>query len=284
MKVRPGTWILVTLLLADAVALSSLVAQGTAFDLAHRLSAPAIALLDVVALATLAHVILLRYQSRKGSYPWEGADQARNSLEFRRRGLKVAVIGKDGRASTSKTQVVLWTGAVIWALIDLALLARVYPGGSLFSPAGTSNFRPEYLILFGLPAAAAVTAKAVVSRSNQGRGTVTSDGAFAALGAEAARVYVRDPVPPGVRGFTAGMAELVSYDNSTVSWVEVQYVVFTFITIVYFVVQVLAEPQNGLPAVPSALLILMGLSACGYMATKIALTRGEVLGGAVVRG
>jgi hypothetical protein len=232
----------------------------------------------VVALATLAHVILLRYQSRKGSYPWEGADQARNSLEFRRRGLKVAVIGKDGRASTSKTQVVLWTGAVIWALIDLALLARVYPGGSLFSPAGTSNFRPEYLILFGLPVAAAVTAKAVVSRSNQGRGPVTSDGAFAALGAEAARVYVRDPVPPGVRGFTAGMAELVSYDNSTVSWVEVQYVVFTFITIVYFVVQVLAEPRNGLPAVPSALLILMGLSACGYMATKIALTRGEYLG------
>lgn len=49
------------------------------------------------------------------------------------------------------SQVVLWTGAVVWALADLLLLARAYPGGNLFTGAVTSNWRPEYLVLLGLP-------------------------------------------------------------------------------------------------------------------------------------
>ena len=66
-------------------------------------------------------------------------------------------------ASTSKTQVVLWTGALVWALVDLLLLARAYPGGSLFINALKTNWHPEYLVLLGLPVAAATTAKAVVA-------------------------------------------------------------------------------------------------------------------------
>jgi hypothetical protein len=48
------------------------------------------------------------------------------------------------------------------------------------------------------------------------------------------------------------------------------------ITLVFFVAQVLAQPQNGLPAVPAALLTLMGVSASGYAAKKIVDTQGSV--------
>jgi len=37
-----------------------------------------------------------------------------------------------------------------------------------------------------------------------------------------------------------------------------------------------AQPQNGLPPVPAALLTLMGVSASGYAANKIMETKGSV--------
>jgi hypothetical protein len=272
--VKTGWWFFAVLLLAAAVIWSFVVAFGTAFSHGHRLSAAAAALLDVVALATLAHVLLLWYQSGSTDVPADGPSQ--ETLSYRRRGLKAALIGQDGRASTSKTQVVLWTGAVVWALFELLLLARSYPGGNLFTGAVTSNWRPEYLVLLGLPVAAAATAKAVVSGSNGGRGPLTKSQAEKALG-KAARVYERYPVPPGVIGFQTGVAELITGDDRTVSWADLQYVVFTLITLIYFVVQVLTQPQHGLPPVPAALLTLMGVSASGYMATKIVESKGTVL-------
>lgn len=269
-----GWWIFAILLLAAAIGWSFLAAWGTAFTHAHRFSTAGSALLDVIALAALAHVILLWYQSQITDGPAPDPDQ--RTLDYRRRGLKAAVIGLDGRASTSKAQVMLWTGAVVWALIDLLLLARAYPAGNLFTSAVTSNWRPEYLVLLGLPVAAAATAKAVVSGSNGGNGPVKSSDPAAAAGARAARVYVRDPVPAGVKGFITGVAELITADDRTVAWADLQYVVFTLITLVYFAVQVLAQPKNGLPPVPAALLTLMGVSASGYTATKIVETKGAV--------
>ena len=268
-----GWWIFAILLLAVAVLWSVVAAGGTAFSHPHRLSAAGAALLDVAALALLAHAILLWYQS--GISTWPAAGSAQETLSYRRRGLKAAVIGQDGRASTSKTQVVLWTGAVVWALIDLLLLARAYPGGNLFTSAVSTNWRPEYLVLLGLPVAAAATAKAVVSGSNNGQGPLT-DSQHAAMPDAAARVYKREPVDAGVKGFAAGVAELMTADDRTVAWADFQYVVFTLITLVYFLVQVLAQPQHGLPPVPAALLTLMGVSASGYTASKIVETKGAV--------
>jgi hypothetical protein len=166
------------------------------------------------------------------------------------------------------TQVVLWTGAVVWALIYLLLLARSYPGGNLFSGAVTSNWRPEYLVLLGLPVAAAATAKAVVSGSNNGQGPVAGS-QLAAVPDQTSRVYVRDPVQPGTKGLIAGIAELITADDGTAAWADVQYVAFTLVTLVYFLVQVLAQPQHGLPPVPAALLTLMGVSSSAYTASKI---------------
>jgi hypothetical protein len=204
-----------------------------------------------------------------------GAAPAHPTLAFRRRGLKAAIIGQDGRASTSKTQVVLWTAAVVWALIDLLLLMRAHPGGDLFTNAVTKNWRPEYLVLLGLPVAAATTAKAVVAGANSGHGPVASDSSLAmAQSLNLDRVYVRDPVPPGVWGYAAGVAELLTGEDGAVAWADLQYVVFTVITLAYFAVQVLARPTEGLPPVHATLLTLMGVSAATYAANKIVNTKG----------
>jgi hypothetical protein len=251
---------------------SVVVARGTHLTTAHRAAAAGTALLVVVALAFLAQAILLWYQGLAGNAPGRGVPE--ETLAFRRRGLKAAVMGHDGRASTSKTQVVLWTGVVVWALVDLLLLARAYPSGNLFTNA-VAKWRPEYLVLLGLPVAAATTAKAVVAGTNSGHGPVSIGSAKALAGTLGLdRVYVRDPVPDGVRGFVTGIAELLTGDDGTVAWADLQYVVFTVITLVYFGAQFLGRPTDGLPPVPAALLTLMGVSATGYAANKVVNTRG----------
>lgn len=134
---------------------------------------------------------------------------------------QAAIIGRDGRASTSKAQVALWTAAVVWALVDLLLLARAYPGGKLFTSAVTANWRPEYLVLLGLPVAAATMAKVAVASSNSGHGPVASSSSQAMTAERSlGRVYVRNPIPMGVWGFVAGVAELLTDDDGTIAWAD----------------------------------------------------------------
>jgi hypothetical protein len=265
--VNPGWWLLAVVAVGVAAWLTVVVARGTQFTTGHRAAAAWTALLVVAALAMVAQVILLWYQS--GLPGVAGAAPDQRTLAYRRRGLKAAVIGQDGRASTSKTQVVLWTAAVVWALVDLLLLARGYRSGTLFTNAVTSNWHPEYLVLLGLPVAAATVAKAAVAGANSGQGPVTSTD----VAAGASGVYVRDPVREGVWGFLAGVAELFTGDDDAVAWADLQYVVFTLITLAYFASQFLAQPTAGLPPVPAALLTLMGVSATGYTANKIVSTK-----------
>lgn len=262
-------------LVAGAAWASYAVARATAFNTAHRAAAAWTGLLVVVALAVVAQGILLWYQARVTE-----PNAPSGNLAFRRRGLKAAVIGQDGRASTSKTQVALWTGAVVWALVDLLLLARAYPRGSLFTGAVTTNWRPEYLILLGLPVAAATTAKAVVATANSGRGPLQSASSDKAQSLGLDRVYIRDPVPEEAKGILTGLAELLTGDDGGVAWADLQYVVFTLITLAYFVAQFLARPADGLPPVPAALLTLMGVSASAYTANKIVNTKGTAPAGA----
>jgi hypothetical protein len=261
-------WVAVAIVfVAGAAGASYFVARGTAFTAGQRAAAAWASLLVVAALAVAAQAILLRYQVKM----W---DAKPDNVKYRRRGLKAAVMGQDGRASTSKTQVVLWTGAVVWALVDLLLLARVYQGGTLFTNAVTSNWRPEYLVLLGLPVAAATAAKAAVVNSNSGRGPLTETiSADKAADLKLSRVYVR---PPQVKtkGFLVGVAELFTGDDGAVAWADLQYVVFTLITLTYFMVQFLARPADGLPPVPAVLLTLMGVSASTYTANKVVNTKG----------
>ena len=266
-----GLWCLAAVVLVAGAAWASFsVARATAFSTGHRAAAAWTGLLVVVALAVVAQGILLWYQARVTE-----PNAPSGNLAFRRRGLKAAVIGQDGRASTSKTQVALWTAAVVWALVDLLLLARAYPRGNLFSGAVTTNWRPEYLVLLGLPVAAATAAKAAVVTANSGLGPLKSASAAQSLGLD--RGYVRHPVSQEARGFWTGVAELFTGDDGAVAWADLQYVVFTLITLAYFVAQFLARPADGLPPVPAALLTLMGVSASAYTANKIVSTKGTAL-------
>jgi hypothetical protein len=269
--VNPGWWLLAVAAVGVAAWLTVTVARGTHFTTGQRAAAAWTSLLVVVALAIVAQVILLWYQSGLPGMP--GATPDQRTLAYRRRGLKAAVIGQDGRASTSKTQVALWTAALVWALVDLLLLARAYHSGTLFTNAVTSNWHPEYLVLLGLPVAAATAAKAAVASVNSGQGPATSDNASDMAATLNAGVYVRDPVGKGVWGFLAGVAELFTGDDDAVAWADLQYVVFTLITLAYFASQFLAQPTAGLPPVPAALLTLMGVSATGYTANKIVSTK-----------
>jgi hypothetical protein len=267
--IHRGWWLLAIVSVAGAAWASYTVAHGTAFSTAHRVAVAWTSLAVVIALAIVAQVILLAYQAATDQ---PKADSA--IVGFRRRGLKAAVMGLDGRASTSKTQVALWTGAVVWALVDLLLLARAYPGGTLFTNAVMTNWRPEYLVLLGLPVAAATAAKAAVMNANSGRGPMTA--AISANKAEElnlSRVYVRTRQDKA-KGILVGVAELFTGDDGAVAWADLQYVVFTLITLTYFAVEFLARPAGGLPPVPAALLTLMGVSASGYTANKIVNTRG----------
>ena len=267
-KIALGWWIAVAVFVAGAAWASVVVARGTAFTTGQRAAAAWTGLLVVVALAVVAQVILLSYQTGI----W-GQKTALDNVTFRRRGLKAAIMGQDGRASTSKTQVALWTAAVVWALVDLLLLARAYPGGTLFTNAVTTNWRPEYLVLLGLPVAAATAAKAAVANANSGRGPMTSAiSPDKATELNLSRVYVRARAEK--KGILAGAAELFTGDDDAVAWADLQYVVFTSVTLVYFAAQFLARPADGLPPVPAALLTLMGVSATAYAANKIVNTRG----------
>ncbi len=180
--------------------------------------------------------------------------------------------------SVAAAAVVSVVVARVWALVDLLLLARAYPVGNLFTNAVTKNWRPEYLVLLGLPVAAATTAKAVVAGSNSGHGPIAASSSSAmADSLNLDRIYVRDPVPSGVWGLVAGVAELLTGDDGAVAWADLQYVVFTTITLVYFAIQLLARPADGLPPVPAALLTLMGVSATAYAANKIVNTQAAVV-------
>jgi hypothetical protein len=256
-------WLAAIVAVTSAALLTVMVARGTHFTTGQRAAAAGTALLVVVALAIVAQIILTWYQAQLSA-----ADQS--ALLPRRQGLKAAVMGHDNHASTSKTQVVLWTAAVVWALIDLLLLARAHTGANLFTTAMT-NWRPEYLVLLGFPVMAAATAKAAVGGANSGHGPATDDSSMKKMAStlNVSRVYMRKPAGSDVKGFRAGVAELFTGDDNSVDWGDLQYVVFTLVTLAYFVIQFLAQPANGLPPVPAALLTLTGVSATGYAANKI---------------
>src|SRR6185437_9058055 len=259
-----GLWWLAAIVgVVSAAWLTVVVARGIHFTTGQRAAAAGTALLVVVALAIVAQIILMRYQARLSA-------AGQSALPPRRQGLKAAVMGHDNRASTSKTQVVLWTAAVVWALIDLLLLARAHSGANLFTTAMT-NWRPEYLVLLGFPVVAAATAKAAVGGANSGHGPATDDSSMKKMAntLNVSRVYMRKPAGSDVKGFRAGVAELFTGDDNSVDWGDLQYVVFTLVTLTYFVIQFLAQPVNGLPPVPAALLTLTGVSATGYAANKI---------------
>jgi hypothetical protein len=159
------------------------------------------------------------------------------------RGLLGIIIGHDGRVSTSKLQVALWTYAVFFSLLLL-----------LFHPQGLDRFikdglQAEYLVLLGSPAAAAILAKTFTTTKVQ-EGTIPKPEAE------------EDP------GLVDGITQAVSNDEGRADLFDFQYFLFNVVALSYFFWNFLPDPQDGLPDLPETLVALTGLAAAGYATKK----------------
>lgn len=188
----------------------------------------------------------------------------------RRNGLKALVIGSDGRASTSKVQVVLWTFAVLYAFAFLLLWGRslgcdgaegdttrceeAREARATFDEVAARGVQEEYYALLGLPLAAALASKAITSAK------------------VADRDVVKHGIDPDHKGFMPGLAEVVADDDGETDLVDFQYFAFNLLTLAFFFTEFLTRPGNGLPDLPPTLIALAGVSTAGY-ATKKALER-----------
>ena len=191
--------------------------------------------------------------------------------------MATVIIGDDGRTSTSKTFILMWTLLVAWALVVLLIagdlisthaclagagstaahrchadpVALLQVGWRHFLSAGLSG---GYLVLLGVPATAGVAAKGITQNQVQNGGGV------------------KIPKPPGSSNFVHRVAEIFCDDDNTTDLGDFQYLIFNLITAVYFVSQFLSPRGDGLPAIPDTLLGLTSVSAALYVGKK-AVTR-----------
>ena len=156
--------------------------------------------------------------------------------------LRGAIIGADGRVSTSKTVAVAWTYSVASGLLSI-VIAKWMGHGHAYGDQIKHGLQGEYALLIGGPIGAAILAKGIVS-------TQVDNGASkpAASSAQA--------------------ADLVTNDNGQTDLGDLQYVLFNTVALLFFFGEFWARPQLGLPTIPDVLLGLTSVSAVGYVAKK----------------
>jgi hypothetical protein len=186
--------------------------------------------------------------------------------------LRHMLLGADHRLSTSKVQVAAWTYVVLFAICALMLMGRSLncpatsqtgcvqiraPLARAFDAFLTVGLQPSYLLLLGLPTAAAVAAKAI---------TVTKIAAAQSQGL----VPAKTPAPDVNLGFGDRVAELVSDDSGATDLGNLQYHLFNLLTMAWFLITFLPHPLNpdGLPELPATLIGLTGVSTAGYVTKK----------------
>jgi len=168
----------------------------------------------------------------------------------RYRGFFSPLIGGDGRASTSKTSVALWTVVLLWGLAYLL-------GEVIYDNANLDTVIPQlqlddYLILLGGPFAAAVIAKGAVSyKMSNGslQKTVDSDSTTASAG----KLF----------------GDLFKNDKDSADLVDTQYLLFNLLALAYFVLAFRKDSPAVLPAMPPVLLGLTGSAAALYSGNKV---------------
>lgn len=167
-------------------------------------------------------------------------------------GLTSLVSGKDRRASTSKIQLLLWTLLIGGILAFIAAYSAMdSSGGKTFQctkdyttfcvPEEPDDWAP-FLVLLGVPAAAAVTAKGIVAYK-------VVNGTLQKSEAEETK-----------------SAQVVSNDNGEADLVDVQYLLFNLIAFAY--VFGLFLYQHELKPVPDLLLGLTSTAAATYVLNK----------------
>lgn len=183
------------------------------------------------------------------------------------------LVGEDNRASTSKTQLGIWTLAVVWGLAFLTAHAVLEQSAPVDCPRISTKppapltltervqcVLPEarwsdYLILLGGPFAAAVLAKGFVSsRVNNGtlQKTVDTDQ-------------------------QAKVAEVLKNDENRTDLVDSQYLLFNVVALAYFIGALASTPE--LPEMPPALLAMTSGAAALYSANKAVTSNKPVITG-----
>ncbi len=158
--------------------------------------------------------------------------------------LFVALLnGRDGRWSTSKASAVLWTYAVWFAFITILL----HTNGKGLEHA---VLKQQYLLLLGLPVAAAVVAKGITQSK-----------------VESGKIASKQPDGAETNPL-AGIGQLVTDDSGQPDLLDFQYFGFNLILLGYFFTRFLGEQALGLPELPDTLVALSGVSATGYLGKK----------------
>jgi hypothetical protein len=187
------------------------------------------------------------------------------------------ILGEDGRTSTSKTFIFMWTLLVGWALITLLIAGELVSAHACVPPSDITGatkactargdevgllqvgwlhflhtgLSGSYLVLLGIPAAAGVAAKGITQAQ------VNSPSGF----------KTTKKRQKGFHPF-ARLAEIFSADDGTTDIGDFQYLIFNLVTGVYFVAQFLNPDGTGLPTIPETLLGLTSVSAGLYVGKK----------------
>jgi hypothetical protein len=198
-------------------------------------------------------------------------------------GWTAVLLGADGRLSTSKFQIFLWTMGMAYALAYLTGIS-VFLNKSVLAlnggdTAGTAW--SDYLILLGGPFAAGVLAKfAVVSKLTGGSLDKTlvaglSDPS-AIVTSPAASSTPADGAAAPADSLTKSKG-LLTNDAGNLDLVDAQYLVFNLVAFVYAAAVFISRNFNSavadtvkydLPLIPAVLLGLTGVSAATYVGNK----------------
>ena len=193
-----------------------------------------------------------------------------------RYGFVDVIIGADGRVSTSKTVVYVWTFVFASALVvmtSMVVFGYLKPGQAFH----TGSDWDAYLLLLGGPFASAVISKGVVSYQVQ-QDPTSKSGTAAAAG-------TANPMSTTVAAQPSA-TDVLNGDSGTPSLVDTQYTIFSLIAILYFAGVFIANLDKyaagavsasnavWLPQIPSALLGLTSLAALTYVGNKTVQTQG----------
>jgi hypothetical protein len=163
--------------------------------------------------------------------------------------FRALYVGLDGRWSTSKLQALLWTYAVLYALVALFVADQLgldFSDGKGF--AGI-EFRDEYLLLLGGPFAAAVLAKGIMATKVE-NGTIVK------------------PEAPTERSAVTGFRDVISDDAGRTDLVDFQYFFFNLVALGFFAVSFCPNVAEGFPDLPDFLVGLTSVSALAYVTSK----------------
>lgn len=184
--------------------------------------------------------------------------------------------GKDQRTSTSKTQALLWTYAVTFALLTLLAANAIVEAAHAISPhtdylklpakgertlAGNvavpftefvnSGLDATYFFLLGLPFGGAIAAKAITS-TKVANGTVVKP--------------PKDEAPDDTK--KGAVAEVVVDDEGDADVGDFQYFLLNLVALGFFLSQFLIHPAKGLPEMPDTLVAITSVSAAAYVTKK----------------